>query len=105
MKINKLWDIVDLPKKFKDIGYKWILKDKLKSDGSIERQKAQLVARGFTQEVKIDYEETFSVVVKFTSMWLILAIVTRLDLELHQKDVKNTFLMENQTSKSTWNSK
>jgi len=92
MKTNKVWDLVDLPKERKAIGNKWILKVKRKSDGSIERHKARLVAKGFTQEVGIDYEETFSPVVKFTSIRLLLAIVARLDLELHQMDVKTAFL-------------
>ena len=52
-------DLIDLPKERKTIGNKWILKVKRKSDGSIERHKAQLVAKGFTQEVGIYYDKTF----------------------------------------------
>ena len=92
MKVNHVWELVDLPMGRRAIGNKWVLKIKHKADGSIERYKARLVAKGFTQQEGIDYEETFSPVVRFTSIRLILAIVACLDLELHQMDVKTAFL-------------
>ena len=91
MKMNQVWNLVDLPPRRKAIGNKWILKIKHKEDGSIDRYKARLVAKGYTQQEGIDYEETFSSIVRFTSIRLILAIVAYMDLELHQMDVKMTF--------------
>ena len=92
MRSNQVWKLVDLPKGRKAIGNKWVLKIKRNADGNIERYKARLVAKGYTQQEGIDYEETFSPVVRFTSIRLILAIVANMDLELHQMDVKTAFL-------------
>ena len=92
MNANQVWDLVDLPSGQRSIGSKWILKIKRKVDGSIERYKARLVAKDYTQEKRIDYEDTFSPVVRITSIRLILAIVAHMDLELYQMDVKIVFL-------------
>ena len=91
-KSNQGWDLVDLPLERRTIGYKWVLRIKRKADGTIERYKAHLVAKGYTQQEGIDYEETFSPVVRFAIIRLILAIVAHMDFKLHQMDVKTTFL-------------
>ena len=56
------------------VGCKWIYKIKTRSDGSIERYKARLFAKGITQEYRIDYEETFAPVARISSVHALLAI-------------------------------
>ncbi|KZV29549.1 hypothetical protein F511_00827 [Dorcoceras hygrometricum] len=89
---NDVWDLVTLPKGAKPIGCKWIFKTKRDSKGNVERFKARLVAKGFTQKEGIDYKETFSPVSSKDSFRIIMALVAHFDLELHQMDVKTTFL-------------
>ena len=84
--------MADLPSDKNVIGNKWVLQIKWKAYGSIENYKAWLVANGYTQQEGINYEETFSPVVRFALIHLILDIVALMDLELHQIDVKTTFL-------------
>ena len=76
----------------RNVGNKWVLYIKRKVDGTIDIYKARLVAKGYTQQEEIDYEETFSPVVRFASICIILAIVLRMDLEFYQMDVKTAFL-------------
>ena len=57
---NQTWDLVPKPIDVKRISCKWVYKIKTRSDGSVERYKARLVARGFSQRYKLDYDETFS---------------------------------------------
>ena len=71
-------------------------------DGTIDRYKARLIAKDYTQQKGIDYEETFLPVVKFTSIRLIVAIMAIMDLELYQMDIKIAFLMESSMKKSIW---
>ena len=92
MESNHVWDLVELSLGHKTIGNKWVLNIKRKADGTIDRYKARLAAKGYTQQEEIDCEKTFSHVVRFASIRLILAIVAWVDLELYQMDVKTVFL-------------
>jgi hypothetical protein len=89
---NKVWDLEPIPKGAKTVDCKWIYKTKHDSQGNIERFKARLVAKCFTQREGIDYNKTFSPVSYKDSFRIIIALVTHYDLELHQMDVKMVFL-------------
>ena len=92
MNDNGVWDLVELPKGVKSIGCKWVFKTKRDSKGNVKRYKARLVAKGFTQKEGIDCKETFSPVSTKDSFRIIMVLVAHYNLELHQMDVKTTFL-------------
>lgn len=92
---NRTWTLVKPPTGQKIIDNRWVFKVKQNTDGSIERYKARLVVRGFTQEYGIDYQETFSPVVKFTSIRSILALAAANKMKLKQFDIKTAFLNGN----------
>jgi hypothetical protein len=79
-----------------------VFKIKQGANGEVERYKARLVARGFTQTYKVDYNETFAPVAKFTSIHCILALAALEDMEIHQMDVKTTFSMASLKRRFTW---
>ena len=71
---NRIWKLVDLLLGCKTIGCKWVLRKKLKPDGSIDKFKARLVAKGFKQKVDLDFFDTFSLVIRITSIRLLITI-------------------------------
>ncbi|CAH9076868.1 unnamed protein product, partial [Cuscuta europaea] len=89
---NKTWDLVPFDSSKNLVGSKWIYKTKYRSDGSIERHKARLVAQGFKQQAGVDFSETFSPVVKPTTVHIVLTLAVSFNWPIRQLDVKNTFL-------------
>jgi hypothetical protein len=86
------WSLVPPPPHKNIVGCKWVYKLKRHSDGTIARYKARLVAKGFHQQQGVDYDETFSPVVKPPTVRLILSLAMSLNWPLKQLDVKNAFL-------------
>ena len=89
---TRTWDLVDLPFRKSTINFKWVYKIKTQSNGTIDRYKARLVARGFTQEYGIDYEETFAPMARLSSVKTLIVVSTARKWSLFQMDVKNAFL-------------
>nr|GEX80271.1 ribonuclease H-like domain-containing protein [Tanacetum cinerariifolium] len=86
------YDLVELPEDRKAIGSKWVWKIKYKPDGKIEIYKARLVAKGFNHREVIDFDETFSHVVKIETVRCIISLAVQNGWTLYQMDVNNAFL-------------
>ena len=94
------WDLVDIPSGKSAIGCKWVYKIKTRSDGTIDRYKYRLVARGFTQEYGIDYEETFLLWLDFLLSGLLLQFPRLTNGHSFRWMSKMFFLMVNSQRKS-----
>ena len=89
---HSTWELVDLPEGANLVGCIWVFKTKRKSDGSIDRYKARLVAQGYSQEEGVDFDEVFAPVAKYKSIRTVLAIANQLNLDIRQMDVRSAFL-------------
>lgn len=92
---RKTWMTTQLPEGKRCIGCRWIFKTKIDADGKIARYKAKLVAQGFTQEKGIDYNETYSPVINFSVIKLLLALSAEYQWYIRHIDVKNAYLYGN----------
>ena len=89
---NKTWNLVDLPKGAKAIGLKWVFKVKRNSDGSINKYKSRLVAKGYIQRHGVDFEEVFAPVARIETVRFIIALAASRGWRIHHLDVKTAFL-------------
>ena len=91
---NGFWHLVPYHPPVCLIGCKWVFQIKRKADGSIDCYKARLVAKGFQQQTGVDFIETFSPMIKPTSIHLILSLAITFNWPLCQLDIQNAFLHE-----------
>ncbi|GJZ00912.1 putative ribonuclease H-like domain-containing protein [Tanacetum coccineum] len=91
-RLQKVWTLVDLPKGKRAIGTKWVYRNEKDERGIVVRNKARLVAQGYTQEEGINYDEVFAPVARIEAIRLFLAYASFMGLIVYQMDVKSAFL-------------
>ena len=95
MYFNQVWELVKVPKGIQPIGCKWAYKRNKGVDGRIETYKARLVVKGYNQKLGFKYEETFLLAAMLMFIIILMSIVTHLDYEIWQMDVRTAFLNDN----------
>ncbi|GJW49679.1 retrovirus-related pol polyprotein from transposon TNT 1-94 [Tanacetum coccineum] len=88
---NKVWTLVPLPYGKIVIGSKWVFRNKKDKHGTTTKNKARLVAQGYSQEEGIDYNETFAPVERMEAIRIFLAFATYMNFKVYQMDVKSAF--------------
>jgi transposase InsO family protein len=89
---NGTWKVVRLPKGKRAIGSRWVFKIKRTVDGSIERYKGRIVAKGYAQREGVDYTETFAPTARFGALRTVIALAAIEDMELESVDISTAFL-------------
>ena len=88
----RTWDVIKCPKGVNIIGCKWVFKIKQNAASKIDKYKACLVAKGYSQVQGIDYDETYAPVAQLSSLCTVLAIATRNDWDVDVFDFQSAFL-------------
>ena len=91
-KLNGTWELVDLPPGAKTIGSGWVFRLKHNADGSIERYKAHLIAKGYSQHPGFDYTEVFAPTFRYAAICTIIALAAVNNLHLRSVDISHAFL-------------
>nr|GFC63582.1 ribonuclease H-like domain-containing protein [Tanacetum cinerariifolium] len=89
---NKTWNSVPRPEGANIVRCMWLFRHKFLADGTLSRYKARLVANGSTQVEGVDVDETLSLVVKPSTIWIVLSLAISRHWRVHQFDVKYAFL-------------
>ena len=89
---NNTWTLVPKPPGVNVVSGKWVFRHKFHADGTLARYKARWVCRGFSQQHGVDFDETFSPVVKPSTIRVVLSLAVSSSWPIHQLDVKNAFL-------------
>src|SRR5438445_3471354 len=92
LKKNDTWDIVSLPPEKRAVRFKLIFTVKQTPEGKVDRYKARLVTKGYSQTYGIDYDEAFALLAKMSTVRTLVSYAANFGWSLHQLDVKNAFL-------------
>jgi hypothetical protein len=89
---NQVWELVERPKNHNVIGIKWVFRNKQDQDRIVVRNKARLVAQGYTQVEGLDFREICALVARLVATRILLAYAYAHNIKLYQMDVKSAFL-------------
>jgi hypothetical protein len=98
---QQVWEMEIPPPGTRVVRSKWVFKQKLNAMGLVERYKARLVTKGFTQRAGIGYDKVWAPVGKHATFRTLVAVAAASDLELHHKDVK-TALLHGELEEAIW---
>lgn len=92
IKRNDTWELTELPEGGKKIGVKWVYKTKFNENGEVDKHKARLVVKGYSQQHGVDYTEVFAPVARMETIRLVVALAAQKGWAIYQLDVKSAFL-------------
>ncbi|KAL5844965.1 hypothetical protein ACOSQ4_010923 [Xanthoceras sorbifolium] len=92
IKRNDTWELTELPEGGKKIGVKWVYKTKFNENGEVDKYKAWLVVKGYSQQHGVDYTEVFAPVARMETIRLVVACAAQRGWDIYQLDVKSAFL-------------